>query len=241
MTIKGNGYFTLDNNINGVLTIIGTDDVQFADVIAEAPSGKCYVTGSLINETPQAFQLKIIGLNKEASTFTIPAYAGIKFTKMPLTQLLVAVNGTIRLRALGFIVDPEPKDDPVAQAMLNTNSGLFIEPDQGRSLFYDTQTHTDITTATTTTILDPTNGFTGRLRSISVEVASACHIQIEYTDADGTSNVRIIRDLRFTAGGTYVVDLGDKGQHIINGVNGLLRAITSAAVVVDIDVVSRAD
>ena len=238
--IKANGFFTLDGNDKGIVTVVGTDTVQFADLLAEAPSGRCFATGTLLNLTPQPFYMKIQGLGTEESSFYIPAYAGIKLTKMPMQKLRVAVNGTIRLIALGFIVDPVPNDDETAIAMLNTNSGLFIESDAGRSYVYDTATHTDISTATTTTILDPTTGYTARVRSISIAVSDACTVIVKWADS-ASANDQIIRQLNFSGVGSYIIDLGDKGQHNPQGVDGLLELVSDGTETFDVDVLSCAD
>jgi len=111
----------------------------------------------------------------------------------------------------------------------------------GRRLIYDLSDHTDINSATTTTLINPTELFTIRARTISVEVAGACEIQLQWTNADGSGGDHIFRDLRFTSAGTYVVDLGDIGQHNPNGANGLLEAITNNAIVIDIDIMYRED
>lgn len=241
MPIRANGYFTLDGAVRGVVTIIGTDDQVFANLLAEAPSGRCFVSGVLINETPQDYNIKIIGENQEASIFTIRGFESIKFTKMPMQQLRVAVNGTIRLRGLGLIVDPFNDVDGHDRSILNITSGLFLVADAGRVLIYGQKTHTDIVTATTTTVLDPTAGRTGRLSKVTISAQGACRLTLETTDADGSSNINILGIINFAGEGSFVYDFGDKGETITNGVNGLLRVISSNTAVVDIDVISRAD
>ena len=241
MVIRSNGYFTLDGANEGVLTIIGTDDQVFANLLAQAPSGRCFVSGVLINETPQDYNIKIVGMDQEASIFRIRGFESIKFTKMPMSQLRVAVNGTIRLRGLGLITDPINDVDGHDRSMLNITSGLFLEPDVGRILIYNQKTHTDINTATTTTVLDPTAGRTGRLSKATISAQGACRLTLETTDADGSSNINILGIINFAGEGTFIYDFGDKGETITNGVNGLVRLISNNTAVVDIDLISRAD
>lgn len=241
MVIRSNGYFTLDGAVEGVLTIIGTNDQVFSSLLSQASSGRCFVSGTLINETPQSYNIKIVGDNMEASIFTIKGYEAIRFTKMPLQQIRVAVNGTVRLRGLGLITDPINDTDGHDRSMLNITSGLFLEAEAGRILIYDQETHTDIASATTTTVLDPTSGHTGRIYKITISTQGACRLTLETSDSDGSSNLHILGIVNFAGEGTFVYDFGDRGKTITNGVNGLVRVISNNTAVVDIDLISRAD
>ncbi len=64
-------------------------------------------------------------------------------------------------------------------------------------------------------------------------------VELRWTDSDGTSNPNAIGVINFTGEGTFVYDFGDNGLLIPNGIDGLLRAITSTTAVTDIDVISE--
>ena len=145
--MKTSGYLTLESQTDGIVTIVGTSSITFTDLLAYAPSGKCYLSGSLVNMTPQTFRLKIMTEGFEDIVYEIPGFGGLQFKKHPMTSMRVAVNGTVRLKGVGFIVDFETQQDE--NGLLNAES-IIVIPDYGRTNIYPNNDHTDISSATTT-------------------------------------------------------------------------------------------
>jgi len=232
-------YFRLfGSDRTGLVTITATDDNDYATKIVDVSTGKCFLTGRIVNETPQAYQLRITALNNSQAEYLIPAYATVKFTKCAIESAHVAVNGTVRLRGIGFVT-LDPLNTEATDQMLMI-SGVEIIQDDGRVNRYDTTTHTDISTATTTTVAAPTTGFTIRVYKITVAVQGAARPVVEWT-ASGGGSANVIGTLNFSAEGVFAYDFGDKGYVCENGVDGILRIISNNTAVLDIDVVFRSD
>ena len=150
--MEATGYFSPQGGLDGIVTIVGTDAVQFADILAYAPSGRCFFSGSIINMTPQQCRLQITTEGFQHVIISIPEFGGIHFKKHPMTSIRLAVNGTVRIKGFGFIVDEETSED---FAKLLANETIEVVNDVGRNKTYSDYTHTDISTATTT--LNKTN------------------------------------------------------------------------------------
>ena len=236
--MESTGYFSPQGALDGIVTIVGTDAVQFAELLAYAPSGRCFFSGSIINMTPQECRLQITTEGFQHVIISIPEYGGIHFKKHPMTSIRVAVNGTVRIKGFGFIVDEENKQD---FAMLLANETIEVVNGVGRNNTFSDYTHTDITTATTTTITTPSTGHTLRIYKVMVSVQGAARPVLQWTDSDGTSNVNIIGGPNYGAEGSWIWDFGDSGLHCPNGVGGLLRLVSNNTAVLDVDVISRVD
>jgi len=236
--LEATGYFSPQGALDGIVTIVGTDSVQFAELLAYAPSGRCFFSGSIINMTPQECRLQITTEGFQHVIISIPEYGGIHFKKHPMTSIRVAVNGTVRIKGFGFIVDEETKQD---FAMLLANETIEVVNDVGRNNTFSDYTHTDITTATTTTITTPSTGHTLRIYKAMLSTQGAARPVLQWTDSDGTSNVNIIGGPNYGAEGSWIWDFGDRGLHCPNGVGGLLRLVSNNTAVLDVDVISRVD
>ena len=232
------GYFSPQSSIDGIVTIVGTDSIQFADLLAYAPSGRCFFSGTLVNMTPQEFRLKITTEGFQDIIFSVPEYGGIQLTKHPMTAVRIAVNGTCRIKGIGFIVDEETPED---FSKLLANENMEVLNDVGRNTAYGNYTHTDITTATTTTVCSPATGYTVRIYKVMCSTQGAARPVLQWTDSDGTTNPNIIGGPNYGAEGSWIWDFGDRGLHCPNGVGGLLRLISNNTAVLDVDVISRDD
>ena len=109
--MEATGYFSPQGSLDGIITIVGTDAVQFADLLAYAPSGRCFFSGSIINMTPQACRLQITTEGFQTVIISVPEFGGINFKKHPMTSIRLAVNGTVRIKGFGFIVDEQTAED----------------------------------------------------------------------------------------------------------------------------------
>jgi len=236
--METSGYFTPSGSTDAIVTIVGTDAIQFTDLLSYAPSGRCFFSGSLINMTPQLFRLKILTEGFQDLVISIPEFGGMQFKKHPMTSLRVAVNGTVRIKGIGFIVDEESKSD---FNMLLTAETMQVLNDIGRNMTYSNYTHTDINTATTTTIDVPTTGFTLRIFKVMCSTQGAARPIIQWTDSDGTTSPNIIGGPNYGSEGSWIWDFGDRGLHCPNGVGGLLRLVSNNTAVLDVDVISRDD
>jgi len=236
--LKTSGYFSPEGSIDGIVTIVGTDSVQFSDLLAYAPSGRCFFSGTIINMTPVEFRIQIMTEGFENTIFSIPEYGGVQFKKHPMTSVRIAVNGTARIKGIGFIVDEETKADFNALLVSET---MEVLNDIGRNKTYGNYAHTDISTATTTTTATPATGFTLRIYKVMCSTQGAARPIIQWTDSDGTSNVNIIGGPNYGSEGSWIWDFGDNGLHCPNGVGGLLRLVSNNTAVLDVDVISRDD
>lgn len=163
------------------------------------------------------------------------AYEAID-VRMPLKFLNVIVNGSALIHGMGVIVRPESKEE---EAILFANAGLIERLTDGRYYRFPTYDHTDINTATTTTLATPVAGRTIRVYKITVATDGAAAPTLAWTDSDGTSNPNAIGTLRFAGEGVFVYDFGDKGLECPNGADGLLRVTSNNTAVLDIDVISE--
>ena len=236
--MEATGYFSPQGALDGIVTIVGTDAVQFADILAYAPSGRCFFSGSIINMTPQECRLQITTEGFQHVIISIPEYGGIHFKKHPMTSIRIAVNGTVRIKGFGFIVDEETPED---FAKLLANETIEVVNDVGRNKTYSDYTHSDISTATTTTAATPATGHTLRLYKAMLSTQGAARPILQWTDSDGTSNVNIIGGPNYAAEGSWIWDFADEGLHCPNGVGGLLRCVSNNTAVLDLDVITRDD
>jgi len=236
--LEATGYFSPQGSLDGIITIVGTDAIQFADLLAYAPSGRCFFSGSIINMTPQECRLQITTEGFQTVIISVPEFGGIHFKKHPMTSIRVAVNGTVRIMGFGFIVDEQTAED---FAKLLANETIEVVSDVGRNNTYSNYAHTDISTATTTTITTPATGRTLRIYKVMCSSQGAARPIVQWTDSDGTSNVNIIGGPNYGSEGSWIWDFGDRGLHCPNGVGGLLRLVSNNTAVLDVDVISRDD
>jgi len=236
--LKTSGYFSPSGSIDGIIEIVGTDAIQFSDLLAYAPSGRCFFSGTLINMTPQLFRIQIMTEGFENTIFSVPEYGGIQFKKHPMTSVRVAVNGTCRIKGIGFIVDEESQADFNA---LLVNETMEVLNEVGRNMTYSDYTHTDINTATTTTVATPSTGHTLRIYKAMCSTQGAARPIIQWTASDGTTDPNIIGGPNYGSEGSWIWDFGDRGLHCPNGVGGLLRLVSNNTAVLDVDVISRND
>ncbi len=237
--------FNLGEGINGSETFTGTNARQ----PATNASGRADITVGVHDDDFFKGQItNLSGIDVRLSLFTtwkgtdhlihshdLRAYESIEI-KMPLRMMNVIVNGTVILHGMGVIVRPETKEE---EAILWASAGLIERLNDGRYYRFPTYDHTDIATATTTTLATPASGATIRVYKITVSVQAAARPVVEWTDANGTSNINILGTLNFAGEGTFVYDFGDKGLENPNGANGLLRLLSNNTAVLDIDVISE--
>lgn len=221
----------------GQATFTGTDLIQEAGSVEIGESQFDFFVGQIENVSDQTCQLELVGYQGLQQRFRLRPNESVRIRGCPLSRLRVFVNGTVTLRGTGNVIRAQTRQEV---NLLLLQSNIIERAASTASVFvFPTYTHTDITTATTTTVSDPAAGLALRIYKITVSTQGANRIELRFTDSDGTSNPNTIGIINFSGEGTFVYDFGDNGILSPNGLDGLLRAITSQAVVVDVDVISE--
>ncbi len=221
----------------GQRTFTGTDLIQEAGSVEVGELALDFFVGQIENVSDQTCQLELVGYRGLQQRFRLRPNEAVRVRGCPLSRVRVFVNGTVTLRGTGNVLRAENESD---NTLLLLQSNIIERAASTASVFvFSTYDHTDIVTATTTTIATPGAGFSIRILKITVAVQGANRVELRWTDSDGTSNPNAIGVINFTGEGTFVYDFGDNGLLIPNGIDGLLRAITSSTSVTDIDVISE--
>lgn len=222
---------------SGQRAFTGTDLVQEAGFVEVGETGNDFFVGQIENVSDATCQIELVGYGGLQQRFRLRPNESIRIQGSPLSRVRVFVNGTVTLRGTGVII----RADTVEQAeKLLVQANLIERAASTASVFvFPTYDHTDIAAAATTTLATPAAGLQIRVYKITVATQAANRIELRWTDSDGTSNPNTIGFVNFTGEGTFVYDFGDNGLLIPNGVDGLLRAITSTTAVTDIDVISE--
>ena len=149
------GFFTLlDTEPNtGLARFTGTDIARFlADSIVSASSGKCYVSGSIINTSPIPCKLRIISGNMTIDNILLGGYGTLKMTRLPFTDIKIAINGTVALKSIGFVTDFVTEEE---EAAFLTQSGIELIDKNYKNVNHlnDFSFDSDITTNATTAVI----------------------------------------------------------------------------------------
>jgi hypothetical protein len=224
--------------ISGTEEFSGTSDTQITQTNMRNicdDSGSQYFFGQISNLSNVDCRLQLYFSNNigQMHTHDLRAKESFDLRGLPVTRMCVLINGTVKVHGMGTIVQAETPSDHVL-CIQNTNMAEHLA--YYRTYRFNHSTHTDISTATTTTICDPSDDKSARPFKIVMRSAGANIITLQTTDSDGTSNAQIIGSYEFTAGGTAEVNWGANGWEVPNGKDGLIRAVTTQAVDVDIDV-----
>lgn len=228
------GFFVLrDQEFDtGLSRFTGTDFNQFSspDMVL-APSGKCYVSGSIINTSPRPCKLRIISGNQVIAEAFLAEYGILKMTRQPFTAIKIAVNGTVALRAVGFVTDFEDKKE---EAMFLARSGIEIIDRNYKDVWhnFDQTIDTDITGAATTNVIDGiTDDRNLAVGKIFISTDGVTNVEVQY---ERGGSIQYIGQVQFAAAGFAIIDdvppctLGSD----IAATPVRLQAITSAAVIV---------
>lgn len=234
--MKYTGVFKTDEN-TGVVEVLGSN--RFAQPsrsgqIAFIQSGKCYISGMLINLSPVNATL-FIKTDQLGTIIGLPLtpYCIVHFDRQPARAILVAVNGSIHLKPAGLVVDQEGNVD---EARLLARSSVWIEERNPKNvpILSDLAFDVDISSATTTDIIgSATENFHIRPNKIYISVAGAQNVDLIY-ERNGVTH--LFAKIDFPGAGFAIIDdpepsyLGPQGAAI----DTQLQAITSTAAATNI-------
>lgn len=200
------GFFTLRDTEEdtGLARFTGTDIVRFlGDSIVSASSGRCYVSGSIINTSPIPCRLRILSGNLVIANGFLPGYGILKMTRLPFTDIKIAINGTVALRSVGFVTDAKTPEEEAA--FLTQSSIEFIDRnyrnvnhvfDQG----FNVDDLGDATHPIIASITDDRNLIIGKL---IFSCDAACDAQIQY---ERNGETQLIGNINFGASGFIIID-----------------------------------
>ena len=224
---------------NNTVTITGTSAT--VEQIAYTISNKSddLFSGSISHLSGTSIKLNLISEYGDRGGFqVIDLMAGetLNLVNYPITKLGVVVNGSCTIRVLGRLVSAET---PQEMALLLSGSSVSVSLDNSDIPSSWTQyDHTDINTATTTTVATPASGKIIKVYKITIAVQSAARPVIQWTNSAGVS-ADIIGTCNFAGEGFFIYDFGDQGLENPNGVDGLLRVISNNTAEIDVDVISE--
>ena len=242
MTLRFVSAFEL-GEINGTQTFTGTGlgtpapdgDIDVSDFNDEFFYGQI----ANIGNTDARITLVFAGEGVGFVTHQLRRQEVMTIEGIPLRAFRVFVDGTTTIKAQGFILKAENASDFIAAIHEAKIRESFNDLGAAAGLTFPTYDHTDIAAATTTTLATPVAADIIRVYKITIGVQAAIDVTLRWTDSDGSSNPNDIGTLPFGGKGVFVYDFGDRGLLCPNGADGLLRAITSNAIDVDIDVISE--
>ena len=223
--------------ISGTEEFTGTSDIQITQEnmrnIAD-DSGNQYFFGQISNLSNIDCRLQLYFANNigQMHTHDLRAKESFDLNGLPVTRMCVLVNGTVKVHGMGTIVEAETPSDHI---LCITRSQMSEKLAYYRTYNFNKSSHTDINTATTTTLITPSsthNEF--RLYKLNITSDGATVVTIQTTDSAG-ANAHILGSINFGGGGTYTYDFGDNGWSCPNGKAGLLKAISTNTAVLDID------
>jgi len=226
---------------DGELVTVASSDIgqiPIAQQVRACERETMYLTGVVINESDVEVFLRFQGFNGTVlHQHTLKPYA-----KLTVKNLSVEYLGFVSLSIAEVHVMLQKWEVASMEQIASLPDVEFID-DQSDAPYrvFDQYTHTDIASATTTTIATPTTGQRLRVLQISVQSDAATIVTLQWTDSDGTSNVHIITKVQLTSAGTFIIPLGIDGLQCPNGTNGLLRAVSTNTANVDIDVIWFSD
>ena len=232
------GMWTFNNeDSSGIKTYTGTSEIQSIDPVRICKDEDHFFVGQIENLSSVAGILILRGFGGLEQKFRLRGKESVRIRGCPIRELDMAVNGTIQLRGVGNVLLATSEEDR-RELLLNSNIIERNATETG-SLTFPTYDHTDISTATTTTLATPASDKIIRVYKITVAVQGASRPILRWTDSDGTSNPNIIGQANFTGEGSFVYDFGDEGLLCPNGIDGLLRLVSNNTAVLDIDVISE--
>ncbi len=198
-------------------------------------SGTQYFFGQISNLSNIDCRLQLYFANNigQMHTHDLRAKESFDLKGLPVTKMCVLVDGTVKVHGMGAVVQAETPSDHI---LCMTESTMAEHLAYYRTYNFSKSAHTDISTATTTTLITPSSSHNEfRLYKLNITSAGSSVITIQTTDSDGTSNAHILGSVKFVGGGTYTFDFGDNGWACPNGKAGLLRAISTNTTDLDID------
>lgn len=181
--------------------------------------------------------LKGFGSSSAFHKHDLRPYESFNITNTPLSSIGVHVptNETIGFHGMGTLIQTEDEDEyAVALSKSNLQEDLHDSPD------FDTDSYENIqiTTATTTTLWTPDTDSDLQIYKITVSTDGANVIDLFWTDSSN-ANPKYIGKLRFTGEGSFVYDFDPSGLRNPHRQNGKIRATTSSATTVDIQIVGH--
>lgn len=223
--------------ISGTEEFTGTSEI----IISQANmrnmadnTGNQYFFGQISNLSNIDCRLQLYFSNNvgQMHTHDLRAKESFNIRGLPVTKMCVLVNGTVKVHGMGTIVEAETPSDHV---LCIQNTTMEENLHYYRTYNFDQSAHTDIATATTTTLITPSDtDHEFRLYKLNITSDGATVVTIQATDSAG-ANPHILGTINFGGGGTYTYDFGDNGWSCPNGKAGLLRAISTNTANLDID------
>lgn len=199
------------------------------------------LTGVVINESDTTAMVLIYGFGgRLMHNHQLKAYAKLEFKNLNAEYIGFVSSEVTELHVMIQKWQLTPQE---AQAIFNNLPDVQFTDVQADTPYrvFDQYTHTNISSATTTTIAAPSDA-NHRLRVLQVSIAVISGTVptgpiIEWTDADGTSDVKQIAQIFMNSLGTFIMPLGVDGLQCPNGAGGLLRCVSSNTASLKIDVI----
>lgn len=192
-----------------------------------------------IGNTDARITLVLAGDSTNLVTHQLRRKEVLTIKGMPIRKLRVLTDSTVTLKSVAVIIKAETPAELIALLHEAKMEETFNDLNAAAGLTFPDYEHTDIAAAATTTIATPAANLVLRVYKITVAVETPARVELIWFDDDGTSNPNQIGRLNFGGEGLFVYDFGDRGLLCPNGVDGLLRAVTNNAAIVDIDVISE--
>lgn len=197
-------------------------------------TGNQYFFGQISNLSNVDCRLQLYFSNNigQMHTHDLRAKESFNIRGLPVNKMCVLINGDVKVHGMGTIVEAETPSDHV---LCIQNTKMEEDLHYYRTYNFNLSAHTDISTATTTTLITPSstdNEF--RLYKLNVTADASTIVTIQTTDNAG-ANINILGTINFGGAGTYTYDFGDNGWACPNGKDGLLRAVSTNTANLDID------
>jgi len=222
---------------SGTEEFTGTNDVKLlpANKRKICDPKDQYFFGQITNLSNDDIRLSVALHNVSSGVHThdLRAKETLNIKGLPVDYIGVVVNGTVAVHGMGVIVNL------TEQELLNVlgQIGLYEDLHDFRYYGFPETAHTDINSATTTTLATPASGKTLRIYKITLSSQGAVNGLVVETTTSAGASAHIIGTINFPSAGTWVYDFGDRGWECPNGANGLLKLISVDATVLDVDVV----
>ena len=200
---------------------------------------KMFFSGQFSNLSRKVVHISLNGFGS-AEVFhkhDLRSYESLNVTMIPLKSIGVhaPTNELVGFHGMGALWQSEDEDE---YAVMGSKS--YIQEDLHKSPDFELEsyTRTSITTATTTTLLASASDSDFGLYKATIATDGANVIDLLWTDSsDGT--IKYIGRYNFGGSGTFVADFDSSLLRNPNGQGGKIRAVTSLATNVTIDIVGH--